>query len=293
MLGPILAAVVPVLATAGLGFIWVRSGRPFENAMLTPLVVDIATPCLIFATFAKTTIAPADFATIALASLAALISFGLASAIILPLAGLRVKTFLPSLTFPNNGNLGLPLAAYAFGSEGLSYAIVFYAICMIGQFTVGQAVAAGKANWAGMLRLPLIYAVLFGVAVSVWRVALPPWIINTIALIGGMTIPLMLLMLGSSLARLRVEMMGRAIALSVLRIGLGACIGYGIAILFHLEGAARPVLIMQCAMPVAVYNYLFAQKWNNQPEEVASLVVVSTFVSIFSVPALLHFLIMS
>jgi predicted permease len=292
MLGPIFAAVIPVLATAGLGFIWVRSGRPFENGMLTPLVVDIGTPCLIFATFAKTTIAPANFAVIALATLAALISFGLASAIILPLAGLRMKTFLPSLTFPNNGNLGLPLAAYAFGSEGLSYAIVFYAICMIGQFTVGQAVAAGKANWAGMLRLPLIYAVLFGVAVSVWRVALPLWIINTISLIGGMTIPLMLMMLGSSLARLRVEMMSRAIALSVLRIGVGACIGYGIAILFHLEGVARPVLIMQCAMPVAVYNYLFAQKWNNQPEEVASLVVVSTFVSIFSVPALLHFLMM-
>jgi malate permease and related proteins len=290
MLGPILAAVVPVLATAGLGFIWVRSGRPFENGMFTPLVVDIGTPCLIFATFAKTTIAPASFAAIALASLAALAGFALVAAIVLPLAGLRVKTFLPSLTFPNNGNLGLPLAAYAFGAEGLSYAIVFYAICMIGQFTVGQAIAAGKANWVGMLRLPLIYAVLLGVAVSVYRVPLPLWVNNTISLIGGMTIPLMLLMLGSSLARLRVEMMSRAIALSVLRIGVGACIGYGIAALFHLDGAARPVLIMQCAMPVAVYNYLFAQKWNNQPEEVASLVVVSTFVSIVSVPALLHFL---
>jgi malate permease and related proteins len=290
MLGPILAAVVPVLATAGLGFIWVRFGRPFDNGMLTPLVVDIGTPCLIFATFAKTTIAPASFAAIALASLAALAAFALVAAVVLPLAGLRVKTFLPSLTFPNNGNLGLPLAAYAFGAEGLSYAIVFYAICMIGQFTVGQAIAAGKANWVGMLRLPLIYAVLLGVAVSVYRVPLPLWVINTISLIGGMTIPLMLLMLGSSLARLRVEMMSRAIALSVLRIGVGACIGYGIAALFHLDGAARPVLIMQCAMPVAVYNYLFAQKWNNQPEEVASLVVVSTFVSILSVPALLHFL---
>jgi hypothetical protein len=47
---------------------------------------------------------------------------------------------------------------------------------------------------------------------------------------------------------------------------------------------------MQCAMPVAVYNYLFAQKWNNQPEEVASLVVMSTLASILTVPVLLHFL---
>src|SRR5580658_109498 len=143
MLGPIMAAVIPVLVTAGLGFIWVRSGRPFENAMFTPLVVDIGTPCLIFATFAKTSIAPANFAAMALATTTALGCFAIVAAVALRLTNLRVRTFLPSLTFPNNGNLGLPLAAYAFGETGLGYAIVFYAICMIGQFTVGQAIAAG------------------------------------------------------------------------------------------------------------------------------------------------------
>jgi predicted permease len=290
LFGPILAAVFPVLAVAGLGFVWVRAKRPFENAMFTPLVVDIGTPCLIFATFAKTSIAPAGFAAIALASVTAIGCFGVLAAAILPLAGLRVRTFLPSLTFPNNGNLGLPLAAYAFGERGLGYAIVFYAICMIGQFTVGQAVAAGSANWRGMLRLPLIYAVLAGVAISVWKVALPSWLMNTVSLIGGMTIPLMLLMLGASLARLQIAVISRAVMLSVLRIGSGACIGLAIAMLFNLDATARSVLIMQCAMPVAVYNYLFAQRWNNQPEEVAGLVVVSTLVSIVSVPALLHFL---
>lgn len=290
MFGPILAAVFPVLAVAGLGFVWVRAKRPFENAMFTPLVVDIGTPCLIFATFAKTSIPPAGFAAIALASVTAIGCFGVLAAAILPLAGLRVRTFLPSLTFPNNGNLGLPLAAYAFGERGLGYAIVFYAICMIGQFTVGQAVAAGSANWRGMLRLPLIYAVLAGVAISVWKVALPSWLMNTVSLIGGMTIPLMLLMLGASLARLQIAVISRAVMLSVLRIGSGACIGLAIAMLFNLDATARSVLIMQCAMPVAVYNYLFAQRWNNQPEEVAGLVVVSTLVSIVSVPALLHFL---
>jgi malate permease and related proteins len=60
--------------------------------------------------------------------------------------------------------------------------------------------------------------------------------------------------------------------------------------MFELDATARSVLIMQCAMPVAVYNYLFAQKWNNQPEEVASLVIVSTLVSTFTVPVLLRIL---
>ena len=68
----------------------------------------------------------------------------------------------------------------------------------------------------------------------------------------------------------------QAMALSALRIGAGARIGLVIASIFELDATARSVLIMQCAMPVAVYNYLFAQKWNNQPEEVASLVIVST-----------------
>lgn len=290
MLEPILAAVIPVLATVGLGLVWVRSGRQLENAMITPLVVDIGTPCLIFATFAKTSIAPANFAVMALATTTALGCFALVAVVALRLTNLRVRTFLPSLTFPNNGNLGLPLAAYAFGETGLGYAIVFYAICMIGQFTVGQAIAAGTTNWRGVVRLPLIYAVLLGVAVSVWHIPLPLWFTNTISLVGGMTIPLMLLMLGASLARLQVVMMSRAIALSVLRIGTGAGVGILIASLFDLDVTTRAVLIMQCAMPVAVYNYLFAQRWNNQPEEVASLVVVSTVVSVFSVPALLRFL---
>lgn len=290
MIQPILAAVVPVLVAAGIGFFWVRAGRRFETAMFTPLVVDIGTPCLIFATFAKTSVPPASFAAIALASTAALLCFALAGWFVLRLTGLRVRTFLPSLTFPNNGNLGLPLSLYAFGQEGLGYAIVFYAICMIGQFTVGQALAAGAANWRGLLRMPLIYAVVVGVAVSVWRVPLPHWFINTVTLIGGMTIPLMLLMLGASLARLQVETMSRAVLLSALRIGMGAGLGLGIALAFGLGGTARAILIMQCAMPVAVYNYLFAQRWDNQPEEVAGVVVVSTFASVLSTPALLHFL---
>jgi hypothetical protein len=52
----------------------------------------------------------------------------------------------------------------------------------------------------------------------------------------------------------------------------------------------RAVLILQCANPVAVYNYLFAQKWNNQPEEVAGVVVLSTLVSVATIPLLLAWL---
>jgi hypothetical protein len=290
MLGPILTAVIPVLVVAGIGFLWLRGGRGFDTATLTPLVVEIGTPCLIFATFVNTHISPTSFATVAVASVSAIGCFALVGGFALRLTGFSVRTFLPALTFPNNGNLGLPLALYGFGQEGLGYAIVFYSICMIGQFTAGQAIAAGGANWFGMLKMPLLYAVGLGVAVSVGGVSLPVWLLHTVSLIGGMTIPLMLLMLGASLARLPIETVGHASVLAALRIGLGTAIGFAIAFAFGLGGTARAILILQCAMPPALYNYLFAQKWNNRPEEVASVVVVATVASVVSVPALLHFL---
>lgn len=286
----VLAAVIPVLLTVSVGYSLVRLGRKLDSSAITPLLVDVGTPCLILATFLQSSVSPASFAVVGLATIAALSAFAIVAVIVLRLLGLRVRTYLPSLTFPNNGNLGLPLAAYAFGQQGLGYAIVFYAVCMIGQFTVGQAVAAGGANWRGILRLPLLYATAAGVLVSAFHIGVPTWFVRTVTLIGGMTIPLMLLMLGASLAQLQVRTLPRSVLLSLIRIGIGAAVGVAVTMAFRLTGAAASVVVMQCAMPVAVFNYLFAQKWNNDPEEVAGLVVVSNLASIITVPTLLYML---
>jgi predicted permease len=56
-----------------------------------------------------------------------------------------------------------------------------------------------------------------------------------------------------------------------------------------LEGAAKGVLIMQCSMPVAVFAYLFAMRYDRQPQEVAATVVISTVMSFLLLPALLWY----
>ena len=288
MLEPVLAAVIPVLVTAGIGFAWVRSGRSVESKVLSPLVMDLGTPCLIISTLTRTEITPEAFGAIAVASLTAFLGFGLLAALVLLPLKLPLRTYLPCIAFPNAGNLGLPVALYAFGPEGLGYAIVFFAICSVANYTVGQAVSAGTADWRVMLRLPIVYAALLGVLGSLFHVQLPPWLANTLALLGGLTVPLMLLMLGASLASLRVSRLGPAVIVTILRIGGGFAIGSLVAWLFGLDGAARSALVIQCAMPVAVLNYIFALRWDNRPEEVAGAVVLSTFASIVTVPLLLH-----
>jgi predicted permease len=227
---------------------------------------------------------------VAAAAATAILLFASVGGLLLWVLGLRVWTFLPSIAFPNAGNLGLPVALYAFGTEGLGYAIAYFATSSVANFTLGQAISAGGANWRALVRVPILYAVLVGVGLSVTGLELPQWAKSTVALIGNMTVPLMLLMLGSSLSLLRIGSFGRAVVVSAIRIGLGIVVGLAVTTLFGLTGSMRAVLILQCANPVAVYNYLFAQKWNNQPEEVAGVVVLSTLVSIATIPLLLAWL---
>ena len=120
-----------------------------------------------------------------------------------------------------------------------------------------------------------------------WTVPAP--IVNTTRILSGLTVPLMLITLGVSLAGLGVKKLPQAVLLSVMRLGVGFLVGWGTAELFGFEGVARGVLILQCAMPVAVFNFLFAERYNNQPEEVAGMVVISTVLSFATLPFLLAF----
>ena len=106
------------------------------------------------------------FAATAAASLTILIGFLIVASVVLKLCGLSLRTYLPSMAFPNTGNLGLPLALYAFGPEGLAYAIVFLCFTSVMNFTIGQAIAAGTMSWRAIISMPIIYAVALGLAVS-------------------------------------------------------------------------------------------------------------------------------
>ena len=112
----------------------------------------------------------------------------------------------------------------------------------------------------------------------------PHFILNTTDLLGNFTIPLMMLTLGVSLARMRITKIKRTLSLAILRLLLGALVGFGIAEAFNFEGIERSVLIIQSMMPVAVFNYLFAQYYERDPEEVASLVVLSSAIGFTLLP---------
>jgi len=86
------------------------------------------------------------------------------------------------------------------------------------------------------------------------------------------------------------ESLGRSLILSFVRLALGLSAGLLLTTLLGVEGLTRKVLVLQASMPVGVLNYLFAQRYARSPEQVASLVLVSTLVSVVSIPMLLAWL---
>lgn len=284
---PVVNALSPVLAGAGLGWWWTRSGRPLDTAALTPLMMSVGTPCLVFGALARVHITPEAFAASALAATVALAAVALAGALLLRVLGLDVKTFFASVAFPNAGALGLPVAWYGLGPEGFAHAVVFYALSSIGNFVVGQTVAAQGAGWSALLRMPMLWAALGGAAVSAGGIALPQAVLNAIELIGTMSVPIMLLLLGAALGRLAVGGLARSGLVAAIRFGCGLAVGLGVATAFGLEGPARMALILQSAMPVSLHSYVFAQRFGNAPEEVAGAVMVSSLAGALSIPLVL------
>ncbi|MBC8337917.1 MAG: AEC family transporter [Rhodospirillales bacterium] len=289
MLSQLFSVIAPVFVCAAIGYVWKRQNRPYDADLISALSVNIGTPCLAFYTLTSTNLDPGAFNEMALATLVTLAAFVALYVPALKAVGLSQKAFLPALTFANVGNMGLPLALLAFGEQGLALAISYFAINVVVMFSFGVAVAAGAASWRKLVRLPVLYAVGAALAFLYTGTTPPEWVASTTRILGGLTIPLMLITLGVSLAGLGIRSLPRSFGLSVLRLLSGFAIGWATAEIFGMEGAARGVLILQCAMPVAVFNYLFALQYNNQPEEVAGTVVISTALSFLTLPALLWY----
>jgi predicted permease len=289
LLQQLAAIILPVLVVPAIGFIWARSGNSFDNRFVTQLVTNIGTPAL--AADALTRIRVETGALIQMAGLTALCFAGflLLGLIVLRVMKLPNHSYLPALMFPNTGNMGLPLALFAFGDEGLAFAVVYFAISITSQFTIGMALASGNFSVTRLLRMPLIYAIIFALVVLSFGWHLPAYIGNTLQLLSGVTIPLMLLALGVSLAQLRVTRLPRNLFLSVVRLGGGAAIGFAVGHLVGASDLATGVLMIQSTMPVAVFNYLFAQYYNREPADVASMVVITTALSFVTLPLLLYF----
>ncbi len=280
----VLEIVSPVFLLAGLGYGWIRIGWDYPVGFVTRLAMNLAVPCLIFTALMNTEIDPAALTAVSLAAIVSYALIALVFAAVVYLSGLDQRTFLAPLTFGNTGNLGLPLALFAFGPEGLGYGVVILAVTSIGVFTLGLWLVAGGGSPSRMLREPMLVATLTGALFLSQGWHTPDWLTNALELLGQMAIPLMLLTLGVAVGGLRASQFAQSLRLSLLKAvvcgGVAASVGYA----FGLPPVPLAVLVVQMITPVAVTSYLLAEKYGADSGAVAGLVVVSTVLSIAVLP---------
>jgi predicted permease len=283
--------IAPVYLCIAIGFVWRKSGRRVDSDLLADLCMNVGAPCLIFSSLVGLDVEITEVLDLVWIVLIAHVLFAIVAGAVLRVFDLPSHTFLAPMLFANTGNMGLPVAMFAFGPAGLVLGVTFFAMTSILHFTVGQWIWSGRMSMGPLLRTPLVYATLGAVIAIAADLPVPRWLLLTAENVGSFTIPLMQFTLGVSLAKLQVGRLPRSVGLSLLRIGMGVGVGVGLAHAFGLEGAARGVVILDCAMPVAVINYLFAERANRSPSEVASLVVISTGISFVTLPVILAFVI--
>ncbi len=286
----VLEIVAPVFILAALGFGWVKFGFEYRIQFVTRLAMTLAVPCLIFTALMKTDLDKNTLSTFLLACLAGYAVITLLALALVRTTGLDQRTYLAPLIFGNTGNLGIPLALFAFGEAGLGYAVVVLAVTSVLSFTFGIYLVAGKGSGSKALKEPMVWATLLG-GLFLWQDwHTPTFLTNALDLIGQMAIPLMLITLGVAVARLTPGKVSRAVLLSLVKLLICVAVGWGLGVLFDLDKVAFGVLVLQLATPVAVTSYLLAEKFNADSEAVAGMVMVSTLISVVALPLLLALL---
>jgi len=289
MYSEIFAVIAPIFICALLGYIWGRSGQPFDNEFVSRIVMWIGVPCLIIGKLSEVELSLQLIQDVAVAWIIVMALTAVMAWILSRLSGLDPRTYLLPMVYGNTGFVGLPLTFFAFGSEGLAIALVIFSIMMVSHFSLGIAYINKRPVFSSFAKSPVFYAVVVAITLIIFNLKLPIWLQNTFSILVGFPIPLMLITLGVSLSQLRVRDFSMSLRIACGRLLIGFAIGWLVSEMLALEGMIRGVVIIQSAMPVALFNYLLAHQFKREPEQVASSVVLSTLLSFISLPLLIWF----
>ncbi len=289
MLLTTLNTIGPICIMTLIGYVMGRRVEGLHIETLGTIVIMVATPALIFSTLTSLHVTPQMLSLMAGSAVVCVCIATVLSLGLLFLSGMSIRTFLPSLVLPNSGNMGLPLVLLAFGPSGLKLGISYFFVIALIQHTIGYAIASGSFRVGFLLRQPLIYAVAAVLIVVATGVEVPTTLASTTEILGGMMIPAMLIMLGNSLATLRIADLKPAVITAVGRIIIGVISALAVIKLFDLTGEFAGTVFLMATMPSAIVTYVYAQRFRPDAGPIAGAVVVSTLLTFACLPVLLWF----
>jgi predicted permease len=279
----IASITLPIFTLALVGFLYSRRVKP-DLAGANKLVIDIVLPVLIFISLSSKSFDPLAALSFTGASIVLIVLCGLIAWPLARFSGATQQAFAPCAMFSNVGPVGIPLIGLAYGPEGMTTAVVLLVISNVLHFTLGAGVMSGKIDWRMVYANPLVWATVLGVSSSQLQIVLPAWVQTSCTMIGSVLVPMMLMSLGARLASSQIADFRVGVQSGVLIMIARLAAAFLTLWLIPLQGLERGSLILFACIPPAVFNFLLADKFQVEPNKVASTVIVGHVLSLAFLP---------
>jgi predicted permease len=283
MLERIAGIVFPIYGVVAVGYVYGRRRRP-DMSFANQLNMDIFVPALVFAALSSKSFDLMQNINLLIGGTLVVLGTGLLSWPVARLLKVAPNTFVPPMMFKNSGNMGLPLMVLAFGESALPAAVVLFFVENTLHYSLGTWMLDHHARLARLWRVPVIAAALAGLAVSVFHLPLWPPLWTGVKLLGDVSIPLLLFSLGVRLVDSRRGDWRISIAGAFTSPAMGILMAVILTILMDLSERDAAMLLVFGALPPAVLNYIFAERYDQEPERVASIVMVGNVASLVFIP---------
>jgi predicted permease len=288
----ILNIVLPVFIVIFIGWLFGKRTK-MDISPVVDIAIYVGAPALIFTTMLDSKIVLIDAGKVWAASLIIIFGCGIIAWIVFKILKQKHSGLYLPILMMNTMNIPFPTIYLAYGSPGLLAATLFLIPCNLLLFSLGIYIVAGK-QWKESIKevfkIPPIYAAVIGLLFNLFHVAVPELVIRPLDLMGMTAIPLVLLILGYNLSKVRITSLPTTFLASFLRMGIGLLLGLFSINILNLTGVFKSVVILDSAMPAAVMSSVLTAKYNNEADLVASVVFVTTIMSLVVIPFLLHML---
>lgn len=282
----LLAILFPIFGIIAAGYFYGRKHKP-EMAVANRLNMDVFVPALVFAAMAGKAIDLGTYAPLALGGFLVLVVCGLLAWLVASLVGIQPKTLAPPMMFNNSGNIGLPLAVLAWGEQALPAAVILFMVENTLHFSFGARLLDPTTRILTLWRIPVLFAAIAGLAVALLKIPIWQPAVIAIKMLGDVSVPLLLFSLGVRMTEVSFSEWKLAVGSAVLRPLAGIAIAYGATILLDLHGRDAAMLLVFGALPPAVLNFLFAERYKQEPQRVASIVLIGNLAALVFLPLVL------
>ncbi|MCO4787217.1 MAG: AEC family transporter [Marinomonas atlantica] len=285
MMTAFITALTPVILLASLGFLLAKRTPYLDSPHLGSLVSNVGLPALLLTAVLKMNMDFEGMLSIVAATLSCLAGMASVSYVFLKTMRLSIQFYLAPLVNPNTGNLGIPIAYALFGTEGLATAVVVSSAVQVSHFTLGVGFMSGDYQPKQLLKNGPVVALLLGLLSLGLGVSLPTPLMSSLEMLSAITLPIMLMLLGKSLANLNFSdssKLYRTIGLACFRPIVGVLIASLIVPWFGFNSAQEATIIALQGMSVAVISYMLATKFAGPKDEIALMILISLPIALIS-----------